>query len=52
MADAICECDSISPQVCRKEAEQNFSSVRMFAEYLDLYLTTVGAEAVVQLEAV
>ncbi len=37
MADAIVECDSISPQACRAEAEQKFSSERMFAEYLDLY---------------
>ena len=52
MADAIVQCDSISPQVCRNEAERRFSSARMFAEYMDLYLTTVGEEAAPQLEAV
>lgn len=52
MAAAIFACDSISSQVCRNQAEQKFSSKRMFAEYLDLYLTTMGAEAEAQLEAV
>jgi glycosyltransferase involved in cell wall biosynthesis len=52
MADAIFACDSINPQVCRKEAEQKFSSARMFGEYLDLYLTTLAGEAEAQLEAV
>jgi glycosyltransferase involved in cell wall biosynthesis len=52
MADAIFECDSIAPEVCRKEAELKFSSARMFAEYLDLYRTITHSEAEVQLEAV
>jgi len=52
MADAIFECDSIAPQVCRKEAELKFSSARMFAAHLDLYRTITGSEAEVQLEAV
>ncbi len=52
MADAIVACNSIAPQVCRNEAEQKFSSTRMFAEYLDLYRTTIGTETEVQLEAV
>jgi glycosyltransferase involved in cell wall biosynthesis len=52
MADAIFECDSIAPQVCRNEAEQKFSSARMFAEYLDLYRTTMSLEVEAQLEAV
>ncbi|MGH9514133.1 MAG: glycosyltransferase family 4 protein [Terriglobales bacterium] len=52
MADAILECDSISRQVCRNEAERRFSSARMFAEYMDLYLTTMGAEAGAQLEVI
>ena len=44
MADAISECDSILPQTCRDEAEQKFSSARMFAEYLDLYRTAMSSE--------
>jgi glycosyltransferase involved in cell wall biosynthesis len=52
MASAIFKCDSIAPQVCRNEAEQKFSSARMFAEYFDLYLATMGAGAEAQLEAV
>lgn len=52
MADAIFECDSIAAQTCRNEAEQKFSSARMFAEYLDLYRTTTSLEVEAQLEAV
>jgi glycosyltransferase involved in cell wall biosynthesis len=52
MADAIFECHSIAPQVCRKEAEIKFSSARMFAEYLDLYRTAMGSKIEAQLEAV
>jgi glycosyltransferase involved in cell wall biosynthesis len=52
MADAIFECDSISQQVCRTDAEQRYSSARMFAEYLDLYRTTICSETEAQLEAV
>jgi glycosyltransferase involved in cell wall biosynthesis len=52
MADAIVECDSIAPQVCRNEAEQKFSSARMFAEYLDLYRTTMCSEVNSQLQEV
>lgn len=52
MADAISQCDSISPQVCRNDAEQKFSSARMFSEYLDLYRTAIGSAAERQLEAV
>jgi len=52
MADAIFKCDSIASKVCRDEAEQRFSSTRMFAEYLDLYRSAMGSEAEAQLEAV
>jgi hypothetical protein len=52
MADAIFECDSIGPQVCRKEAENRFSSERMFAAYLSLYRTAMGSEVEAQLETV
>jgi glycosyltransferase involved in cell wall biosynthesis len=52
MADAIFECDSIAPEVCRKEAELKFSSARMFAEYLELYNTSMRSEIEAQLEAV
>ncbi len=52
MADAIFACESIAPQVCRDEAEQNFSSARMFAEYLDLYRMAMSHEVKPQLEVV
>jgi glycosyltransferase involved in cell wall biosynthesis len=52
MADAIFACDSIGPQVCRKEAENRFSSERMFAEYLNLYRTAMRSEVEAQLAAV
>ncbi len=52
MADAICECDSIAPQVCRNEAELKFGSARMFAEYLDLYRTAIDSEVEPQLQSV
>ena len=52
MADAIVECNSISPQACRTEAEQKYSSERMFAEYLDLYRAARCSEAEAQLQAV
>jgi glycosyltransferase involved in cell wall biosynthesis len=52
MSDAIPKCDSIAPEVCRKEAELKFSSVRMFSEYLDLYRTVTRSEIEAQLETV
>jgi glycosyltransferase involved in cell wall biosynthesis len=52
MADAIVECDSISPRACRAEAEQKFSSERMFAEYLDLYRASTCPETEAQLQAI
>ena len=52
MADAIAECDSIAPKACRMEAEDRFSSARMFAEYLDLYRTSMSSEVEAQLETV
>jgi len=52
MADAIADCDSISSQSCRAMAQQNFSSRRMFAEYLDLYRAITCSEKELQLQAV
>lgn len=52
MADAIFECDSIAPQICRNEAELKFSSARMFAEYVDLYRAATRSEVEAQLETV
>jgi len=52
MADAILDADSISPNACRQEAAQRFSSSRMFADYLDLYRATTCSEVTAQFEAV
>lgn len=52
MADAIFACDSIAPQICRDEAEQKFSSARMFAEYLGLYRAAMSSQVGAQLEVV
>ena len=52
MADAIGEVHSLSPSVCRREAEERFSSARMFAQYLDLYRSVMSSETVAQLQAV
>jgi glycosyltransferase involved in cell wall biosynthesis len=52
MAEAIGEVDSLSPNLCRREAEARFSSGRMFAQYLDLYRSVLTSETVSQLEAV
>lgn len=52
MAEAIPECDSIPPQVCRDEAERKFSSTRMFTEYLDLYRAAMSSQIEAQLEPV
>jgi glycosyltransferase involved in cell wall biosynthesis len=51
MADAILKLDSISPRACREEAEQRFSSTRMFNEYMDLYRAITCSENVPQLQA-
>jgi glycosyltransferase involved in cell wall biosynthesis len=51
MAEAIFEADCIAASACREEAEQRFSSTRMFAEYLDLYRATASRENFAQLEA-
>ena len=52
MADAIGEVGSLSPSVCRREAEERFSSTRMVAQYLDLYRSVMSPETVAQLQAV
>jgi glycosyltransferase involved in cell wall biosynthesis len=52
MGDAIADCDSIPPETCRFEAEQKFSSTRMFSEYLDLYRAVTSSHVEAQLEAV
>jgi glycosyltransferase involved in cell wall biosynthesis len=52
MAEAITEVESISPTTCRREAEQRFSSTRMFAQYLDLYRSVSTSETLAQLQAV
>jgi glycosyltransferase involved in cell wall biosynthesis len=51
MADAILDLNSISPSACREEAEQRFSSTRMFSEYMDLYRTITCLENAAQLQA-
>jgi glycosyltransferase involved in cell wall biosynthesis len=45
MAEAIGKVDSISPAICRREAEERFSSRRMFREYLSLYESVVKRTA-------
>lgn len=52
MAEAITEVDSILPTTCRREAEQRFSSMRMFAQYLDLYRSVSTPETIAQVQAV
>jgi glycosyltransferase involved in cell wall biosynthesis len=52
MAEAIGEVDSLLPNLCRREAEERFSSGRMFAQYLDLYRSVLTSETVSQLEVV
>lgn len=52
MGDAIRKVDSLSPWVCRRRAEERFSSTRMFAEYMDLYRSVLTFGPVRQLEAV
>jgi glycosyltransferase involved in cell wall biosynthesis len=52
MAEAIGEVDSLSPNLCRREAEERFSSGRMFAQYLNLYGSVSTSETISQLEAV
>ena len=52
MGDAIGACDSIRPENCRREAEQKFSSARMFSEYLDFYRAATSAPVEAQLATV
>jgi glycosyltransferase involved in cell wall biosynthesis len=52
MAEAIREVDSLSPRICRREAEERFASSRMFAQYLDLYRSVSTSEIIGQLQAV
>src|SRR5258708_21447005 len=48
MPDAIALADSISPDVCRREAEQRFSAETMSAEYLNLYRSVLASEKVLE----
>ena len=45
MADAIVAVDEISPEVCRRTAEQRFSAAVMTGRYLELYASLVERAA-------
>jgi glycosyltransferase involved in cell wall biosynthesis len=51
MPDAIALADSISPDVCRREAEQRFSAETMSAEYLNLYRSVLASAKLPELQA-
>jgi glycosyltransferase involved in cell wall biosynthesis len=51
MPDAIARADSISPEVCRREAEQRFSAENMSVEYLNLYRSVLSSPRVPELQA-
>jgi len=51
MADAITRVGSISPEVCRREAEDHFSSQTMVDQYLDLYRSLLTSPNTPELQA-
>jgi glycosyltransferase involved in cell wall biosynthesis len=51
MANAIHQAESLSPELCRRQAAQRFSSERMVSQYLELYRTAYRPEIFRELQA-
>lgn len=51
MTQAITRIHLIDPKACRQQAEQKFSSDRMFAEYMNLYRSVLASYSVRELQA-